>query len=61
MSKVFKKRLNEMIKDEKKAPKDYSKLINATKSPVIKRKIRGIQKQERNHYKILKNIKGRKK
>lgn len=45
-----------MLKDEKIAPKDYSKLKKLL--PMKERKkITKIQKQERQHYKILKGIK----
>ena len=59
MNKLFKKRLNAMLKDEKKAPYDYSKLMHATKDNSIKNKIRKIQVQERKHHKILTGIKRR--
>jgi rubrerythrin len=59
MSKIFKKRLNEMFKDEKKAPYDYSKLIKSTNDPSIKKKLRRIQSQEKNHRKIIGEIKRR--
>jgi len=50
------KKLKEMMKDEKIAPHDYSKLKKLL--PVKERgKITKIQTQERQHYKILKGIK----
>jgi rubrerythrin len=52
------KRLREMLKDEKIAPNDYSKLKKLL--PIKERsKITKIQKQERNHYKTLIGIKKR--
>lgn len=55
MKKVDKK-LNEMLKDEKIAPRDYSKLKKLL--PVKERKkITKIQSQERQHFKTLKQIK----
>jgi len=56
MKRKLTKRLNSMLKDEKIAPKDYSKLKKLL--PMKERKkITKIQKQERQHYKILKGIK----
>ena len=57
MSKYFKKRLRAAMSDEKVAPKDYSKLIQSTSDKAVKNKIRGIQADERKHFKILKGIK----
>lgn len=57
MNTRFKKGLKEMLKDEHKAPRDYSKLIHYAPNRAIKAKIRTIQSQERNHYKILGKIK----
>lgn len=50
------KKLNEMLKDEKEAPKNYSKLKKLLPASERK-KISKIQKQERQHYKTLKDIK----
>jgi len=52
----FKKELKAMLSDEKKAPKDYSKLIRNAPSKCAKNKLKGIQADERRHYKILKKI-----
>jgi len=50
--------LNEMIRDEKEAPKDYAKLKK--RLPMNERKkITKIQKQERQHAKTLEGIKKR--
>lgn len=49
--------LDEMLKDEDKAPGDYSKLAKTTSSASIKKKIASIKKDERKHYRILKRIK----
>lgn len=59
MSKNFNKRLRAAMSDEKIAPKDYSKLISATSDKAVKNKIRGIQADEKKHFKILKGIKRR--
>jgi rubrerythrin len=55
--KVFLKRLNEMIKDEYKAPKDYAKLKSATNNFAIERAIDKIVSQEKAHYETLTAIK----
>jgi len=57
--KRFKKELKAMLSDEHKAPKDYSKLLRDAPSKCAKQKIRGIQADERRHYKILKKIKSK--
>ena len=59
MSKYFKRRLRAALSDEKIAPKDYSKLIKVTPNSADKKKIMGIQADERRHYKILTGIKRR--
>ena len=54
--KLRNKRLKDMMKDEKIAPHDYSKLKKLL--PVKERsKITKIQKQERCHFRTLKEIK----
>ena len=57
--KQFKKELKAMLSDEKKAPKDYSKLSKSAPSKFVKNKIKGIQSDERKHYRILKKIKAK--
>ena len=52
----FCERLDDMLKDEYKAPKDYAKLKSATTDKSIKKKISHITSQERKHYAILKKI-----
>lgn len=42
-----------MLKDEKKAPGDYYKLMKKVKSPHAKKVIRGIISDERRHFKLL--------
>lgn len=56
MNKLLKKRLNDMLRDEKIAPRDYSKLKKLLPME-MRRKITMIQKQERSHYTILKKMK----
>jgi rubrerythrin len=58
-SKIFVRKLNAMIKDEKKAPRDYAKLKALAKTPEEKKVIAGIIKQEKQHY--VKLIKVRRK
>ena len=55
----FKKGLKAMLSDEHKAPKDYSKLSKSAPSKYVKQKIKGIQADERRHYRILKKIKAK--
>ena len=55
MKNIFCKRLREMIKDEKKAPSDYRKLINSSPKK-YKKVISTIPPQEKIHYRKLKNI-----
>jgi len=56
----FKRDLNEMLKDEKRAKGvDYSKLIKTAPNLEIKRKLMGIRMQEGRHYQILSDIKKR--
>jgi rubrerythrin len=57
MNKRFSKELNSMLRDEHQAPRDYSKLIRDAPNKTTKVKIRRIQAQERNHYRILGGIK----
>lgn len=53
------KRLNYLIKEEKKAPKDYHRLLITLKKKKDKIVIQGIIKQERRHLKKLKKMKRR--
>jgi rubrerythrin len=53
------KKLNEMIRDEKKAPKDYYQLLKEIKRGKDKTIIRGIIRQERRHLRKLKRIRSR--
>lgn len=50
------KQLKSAIKDERMAPKDYIKLRKSLKSPMNKRIVTGIIKQERKHYTKLKKM-----
>jgi rubrerythrin len=50
-----------MLKDEKKAPFQYHQLLKKIKNPGDKRVIRGIIKQERKHFQLLKQIQRREK
>lgn len=49
----------EMLKDEKKAPGDYYKLMKKVKTPQEKRVIRSIIRDERKHFKLLNKLKKR--
>jgi len=51
------KKLNEMIKDENKAPKEYHKLLKQLTKEEDKKVVLGIIKQERQHKKKLLRIK----
>jgi len=53
------KKLKEMIKDEWKAPHDYSKLVKQLKNKSDKHIVYGIMRQERMHYKKLQKMKRR--
>jgi rubrerythrin len=55
----MKNRLKDMMKDEKKAPSDYYKLIKQVRGKRNKDVLRGIIKQERSHLVKLKKIKVR--
>lgn len=46
----------EALRDEKKAPKEYRRLLKEIKDPKAKRVIRGIIKDERRHYKLLRKM-----
>lgn len=50
------KRLFDMLKDEKKAPIQYKKLLETAKTKQEKNTIRGIIKQEKLHYKKLRRF-----
>lgn len=52
--------LSELMKDEKKAPKDYKGFLDTLRTKKDKDIIRGIIKQERRHLKLLKQIRSRK-
>lgn len=56
---MIKKRINSLLKDEKKAPSDYSKLLKDLKSKSDKRTIRKIMNQEKNHFSLLNKIKSK--
>jgi len=55
--KKFTSLLSAMIKDEKKAPKEYKKLMKSTPHLADRRKMQHIIMQERKHYRILHEIK----
>ncbi len=57
-SKKVTKLINGALMDEKAARLYYTKLIASTKDKKIKRKIREIRKDEMDHFKILKKLKG---
>jgi len=59
MNHKFKSGLNEMLKDEKKAPMSYSKLRKLASNKTEKRIISGIIRDERKHYGKLVKIKKR--
>lgn len=52
-------KLKELIKDERKAPKDYHKLLLGLRSKKDKEAIRMIIRDEKKHLKMLKTIKRR--
>jgi len=60
MSHVIRK-IRELERDEKKAPRDYDKLKKIVSLKGSKDLIRGIQRDERRHDKILKRIERREK
>lgn len=49
----------EMLKDERKAPGDYYKLMKKVKSPQEKRVIKSIIRDERKHFRLLTKLKKR--
>ena len=49
----------EMLKDERKAPHDYFKLMKKVKTKQEKKVIRSIIKDERKHYRLLTKLKRR--
>ena len=53
------KRLNYLIKDEKKAPIDYRKLLKNLKYKSDKKIVKGIIRDERRHGKLLRKIRRR--
>lgn len=50
------KQLRYLQKDEKKAPRDYRKLLKSLRYKSDKKIVRGIIKDERRHGKLLKRI-----
>lgn len=50
------RRLKAAIRDERMAPKDYIKLRKSLSSPMDRRIVTGIIKQERNHFRKLKKM-----
>jgi rubrerythrin len=54
------KKLNYMIADERKAPKEYRKLYNLLKKKKDKKVISGIIRDEKKHLKKLEKIKRKK-
>lgn len=57
--KILNRELKEALKDEKMAPGDYKKLISHLKKKGDKKVIKGIIKQERQHYRKLRKMKRR--
>ena len=53
---MIKKKLNYLMKDEKKAPKDYRRLIPLLETKTEKNSIRKIIREEKNHSKILNKL-----
>jgi rubrerythrin len=53
------KQLNDMLHDERMAPKQYARLSKQLKKKGDKQIIQGIVRQEREHYKKLEKIKRR--
>jgi rubrerythrin len=49
--------IKEALADEKHAPIEYMKLLRQAKTLKDKRTIRGIIKDEKRHYKLVKNLK----
>ena len=50
---------SDMLKDEKKAPGDYYKLMKKVKSPKARMVIKSIIRDERKHFKLLTKLKKR--
>ena len=49
----------EALKDEKRAPAEYKRLLKSIKDPKDRKVIRGIIRDERRHYKLLKRMENR--
>jgi rubrerythrin len=54
-----KKKLNYLIKDEKKAPEEYRKFKHLLKSKQDKKIVSGIIKDEQRHFKTLRKMKSK--
>jgi len=52
----FKEELSKMKKDEKKAPREYQRLIDEAETPQQRKTLREIREQEKTHYPKLKKL-----